>query len=123
MNHNISEAVRCAKHSEHYDIMYLAQAVGELLELKPIVLKQGECWPEQIMREWDHWRKAIAHGFTGSAPRDWFESLAEMKLVDTPQRKPLTDEQKVALCKQFPDHLTFNAIHAIEAAHGIKENS
>lgn len=37
------------------------------------------------------------------------------------QRKPLTDEQKMALCKQFPDHLTFNAIHAIEAAHGIKE--
>ena len=27
----------------------------------------------------------------------------------------LTDEQKVALCKQFPDRLTFNAIHAIEA--------
>jgi hypothetical protein len=38
-----------------------------------------------------------------------------------PQRKPLTDEQKLALCKQFPDHLTFNAIKAIEAAHGIKE--
>ena len=38
-----------------------------------------------------------------------------------PQRKPLTDEQKVALCKKFPDHLTFNAIKAIEAAHGIKE--
>ena len=37
------------------------------------------------------------------------------------QRKPLTMEQKLALCKQFPDHLTFNAIHAIEAAHGIKE--
>ncbi len=33
----------------------------------------------------------------------------------------LTDEQKLALCKQFPDHLTFNAIKAIEAAHGIKE--
>ena len=32
-----------------------------------------------------------------------------------PQRKPLTDEQKLALCKQFPDHLTFNAIEAIEA--------
>ena len=37
-----------------------------------------------------------------------------------PQRKPLTDEQKMVLCKQFPNHLTFNAIHAIEAAHGIK---
>ena len=35
-------------------------------------------------------------------------------------REPLTDEEKVALCKQFPDHLTFNAIRAIEAAHGIK---
>ena len=32
-----------------------------------------------------------------------------------PKRKPLTDEQKLALCKQFPDHLTFNAIKAIEA--------
>ena len=37
------------------------------------------------------------------------------------QRKPLTDEQKIALCKQFPDSLTFDAITAIEAAHGIKE--
>ena len=27
----------------------------------------------------------------------------------------LTDEEKVALCKQFPDHLTFNSISAIEA--------
>ena len=26
----------------------------------------------------------------------------------------LTDEQKVALCKQFPDSLTFDAITAIE---------
>lgn len=33
--------------------------------------------------------------------------------------KPLTDEQKIALCKQFPDSLTFDAIAAIEAAHGI----
>jgi hypothetical protein len=40
-----------------------------------------------------------------------------------PKREPLTDEQKLALCKQFPDHLTFNAIKAIEAAHGIKENT
>lgn len=37
------------------------------------------------------------------------------------QRKPLTDEEKVALCKQFPNSLTFDAIAAIEAAHGIKE--
>ena len=37
-----------------------------------------------------------------------------------PKREPLTDEQKVVLCKQFPNSLTFDAITAIEAAHGIK---
>ena len=37
-----------------------------------------------------------------------------------PQRKPLTDEEKYALCKRFPFNLTFDAIAAIEAAHGIK---
>jgi len=36
-----------------------------------------------------------------------------------PQRQPLTEEEKAKLCKQFPDTLTFNAIHAIERAHGI----
>jgi hypothetical protein len=41
----------------------------------------------------------------------------------SPQSKPLTDEQKLALCKQFPNHLTFNAIEAIEAAHGIKRDA
>ena len=33
----------------------------------------------------------------------------------------LTAGQKVALCKKFPDHLTFNAIEAIEAQ--LKQNN
>lgn len=40
-------------------------------------------------------------------------------------RKPwvgLTDEEKVALCKLFPDHLTFNAIDALEAKLREKNN-
>ena len=46
-------------------------------------------------------------------------SLADMIAKHTfpPASKPwvgLTNEEKVALCKQFPDHLTFNAIDAIE---------
>ena len=38
-------------------------------------------------------------------------------MVEQPSKPwvPLTDEQKLALCKQFPDHLTFNAVEAIEA--------
>jgi len=41
--------------------------------------------------------------------------------LEQPERKPLTDEQKMKLCKQFPEHLTYRAIEAVEAAHGIKE--
>ena len=32
---------------------------------------------EKIMKQWDYWRKQIASGFTGSYPRDWFESVLE----------------------------------------------
>ncbi len=52
-----------------------------------------------------------------------FAALVAASKPAVPKRKPLTDEQKLALCKQFPDHLTFNAINAIEAAHGIKGNA
>ncbi len=33
---------------------------------------------EKIMKQWDYWRFEIANGFTGSAPRDWFESILDM---------------------------------------------
>jgi hypothetical protein len=33
--------------------------------------------PEEIMRQWDFWRKRIAEGDTSSAPRDWLETLVE----------------------------------------------
>lgn len=33
-------------------------------------------WSEEVMRQWDGVRKAIAKGDTSSWPRDWFESLA-----------------------------------------------
>lgn len=52
---------------------------------------------------------------------DGSEEMVHTPYTTPPPRKPLTDEQKMALCKQFPNHLTFNAIHAIEASHGIKE--
>lgn len=34
---------------------------------------------EEIMRQWDHYRKRIAEGSTGSLPRDWFESILDAK--------------------------------------------
>ena len=45
-------------------------------------------------------------------------------LYTTPPQRTrawLTAEQKVALCKKFPDHLTFNAIEAIEDQ--LKQNN
>jgi hypothetical protein len=64
---------------------------------EPVELKKGECWPEEVMRQWDYWRKEIANGHKGSAPRDWFEGLSELKLIDTtPQQRTwvgLTDEE------------------------------
>jgi hypothetical protein len=49
----------------------------------------------------------------------WAATKLLEKNAAPPQRQPLTDEEKAKLCKQFPDTLTFNAIHAIERAHGI----
>ena len=46
--------------------------------------KPGECWPTHIMRQWDAMRDLIAKGDKSSLPRDWFESLAEMRLIDAP---------------------------------------
>jgi hypothetical protein len=51
-------------------------------------LKPGECWPERIMTQWDEMRDLIAEGDKSSRPRDWFESLAEMRLIDAPAAEP-----------------------------------
>ena len=33
---------------------------------------------DQIMQQWDFWRKRIAEGDNSSAPRDWFESILDL---------------------------------------------
>jgi hypothetical protein len=53
-----------------------------------MAVKQGQCWPVAVMGEWDYWRREIANGNTGSAPRDWFENLAELRLVAAPVARP-----------------------------------
>jgi len=74
---------------------------------EPVALKKGECWPKEVMRQWDYWRKEIANGHKGSAPRDWFEGLSEIKLIDTtPQRRTwvgLTYKDMVSLQKDLYD--------------------
>ena len=61
--------------------------IKDLESQEPVALKKGECWPEEVMRQWDYWRKEIANGHKGSAPRDWFEGLSELKLIDTPPQR------------------------------------
>jgi hypothetical protein len=84
----------------------LRQAIEQAEKQEPVALKNGECWPEYVMEEWDYWRKQIADGDKGSAPRDWFEELAELKLVTAqPQREwvGLTEEQRRAeFAKLYP---------------------
>lgn len=41
--------------------------------------------------------------------------------IELPKSSALSFDKKVSLCKQFPSALTFDAINAIEAAHGIKD--
>ena len=74
------------------------QAIKQAEKQELVALKNGECWPEYVMEEWDYWRKQIADGDKGSAPRDWFEELAELKLVTAqPQREwvGLTDDELI----------------------------
>ena len=76
---------------------------------EPMALKKGECWPEEVMRQWDYWRKEIANGHKGSAPRDWFEGLSEIKLIDTtPQKREwvgLTEEEYLSKAYRLANEL------------------
>lgn len=59
-------------------------------------LKPGECWPERIMKQWDEMRDLISKGDKSSLPRDWFESLAEMRLIDAPDDRVKELEAELA---------------------------
>lgn len=48
-------------------------------------VKLSDAEYEGIMKQWDFWRKSIAEGDKGSAPRDWFESILDYRFtVSTP---------------------------------------
>ena len=114
------------------ELRRLHEIIGTYLEKdkeqEPVALKLGECWPENVMQMWDYYRKEIANGNTGSEPRDWFESLSEMRLVDTipPKRKPLEGVIDVKPIGHHSLQLIFRSqtdITKFKAAHDIKENT
>jgi hypothetical protein len=57
--------------------------------------------------------KLVGSGCRYCNPQEYIDHLHDA--LNEREWQGLTDEQKLALCKQFPDHLTFNAIKAIEA--------
>ena len=61
----------------------------------------------------DHQTGMISYGMIQQRLQEEIDELREY--IEQRTWVWLTDEQKVALCKKFPDHLTFNAIEAIEA--------
>lgn len=147
MNRNISEAVRCAKHSEHYDIMYLAQAVGELLEYQNIgkldaALGQPEQEPVAVpqfrIQGCSNWYDGYPDYLDGGGTYE-----TRTLYTTPPQLKPLSDEQTIILKNTTCPEIDWKARHgvemnngernqwmldwfrafkvAIEAAHGIQE--
>ena len=102
-----------AESSKLNAVLEEAMKQGELM-----ALKKGECWPEEVMRQWDYWRKEIANGHKGSAPRDWFEGLSELKLIDTtPQQRTwvgLKDEEKESLINKKVDGAYLTVMETIE---------
>lgn len=139
MNHNISEAVRCAKHSEHYDIMYLAQAVGDVLEAW--TNPELELYWERVARIKEEMikvaheenkllKEALAQPEQEPVCIGWDTKTDTPIFITPPQRKPLTDEELFKLWDEDVSWMkpgTFtqfkHTARAIEAAHGIKENS
>jgi hypothetical protein len=131
MNHNIREAVRCARHSEHYDVMYLAQAVGELLEhqntprLGAVLGQSLRKQQEQEPVAWSYWQSCLNDDGTQTAP--WVHRFSKFKPSESiinkdivplyttpPQRKwvGLTDEE-IMEPWPFPTRIEF--ARAIEA--------
>jgi len=53
----------------------------EFLKNKIKHLKKTQLIPdhkrEELMQQWDYWRKQIRDGNVGSYPRDWFESVLD----------------------------------------------
>jgi len=49
---------------------------GEFLYTHPAKTLTDEEY-ENLMKQWDYWRKQIADGDKSSAPRDWFECVIE----------------------------------------------
>lgn len=51
---------------------------------------------DEIIKWWDYWRGEIASGHTGSAPRDWFESVLD-QFEEKLEEKPMNSLKEVAL--------------------------
>lgn len=85
---HLTKWMRREGHGDAQTLELVAAYVDALEATEPVqqvAVPQGECWPEDVMQQRDYWRKEIAEGDRSSAPRDWFESLAELLATESQQ--------------------------------------
>ena len=100
------------------DPMRNVQRLGQEIEQEP---------PKYSFKA--HWEKDGRIGVVGAVVRPDGGVHLLQDFIDPPQRKPLTDEEIFALENSIPDEVVSDRnwciyfARAIEAAHGIKENT
>ena len=100
------------------------QRIGQEIEQEPVAIKRMKEWVEYLKRKSD-FGQHMKIPSEMSAGTCWELAIELEQFINTtpPQRKPLTDEQIEQLeqdtcAMEFPE-----TVRAIEAAHGIKENT
>ena len=106
------------------------QRLGQEIEQEPVAIKRMKEWIEYLKRKSD-FGQHMKIPSEMSAGTCWELAIELEQFINTtpPQRKPLTDEEIFACENSVPDEIVSDrdwCIHfaqAIEAAHGIKENT
>ena len=104
----------------------------EALELEDMACRyEKESTPEHIAKAITAIKQALANVATNDTSQECVDKTSEsvhepeyLAFMDTPQRKPLTDEEIILIvadCASSHQHTDIHFARAIEAAHGIKE--
>ena len=99
------------------------QRLGQEIEQEPVAIKRMKEWIEYLKRKSD-FGQHMKIPSEMSAGTCWELAIELEQFINTtpPQRKPLTDEAIAQIAAQGHQRW-FEFARAIEAAHGIRENT
>ena len=119
------QAITAIKEALAEHAMRETQRLGQEIEQEPVA------WRNAAIRVGEDLSSVGPDGYYDMTAQQWLDWALSVVTVHAPppQRKPLTDAQIFALENSVPDEIVSDrdwCIHfarAIEAAHGIKENT